>query len=724
MTAVADEQTIPRSAQGARLGRILLSPESVAIVGASDDSEKTAARPLKFMMEGHFQGRIYPINPRRETTLGHKAWPSLRDLPEVPEFVFIVTDTKFVVETARECGELGVSVICVLSGGFGEDGPEGLKRQAELLQVAREFGLRILGPNSIGVVNPGNGFLATANAAFAETNIPGGTTLVASQSGSVIGALMTRAKARGIGFAGLVSTGMEIDLTLGEICESTLEDPSVTSYALFLESLDNAESLVKFAHKAAKLKKGVTVYKLGRSDAAAQLSVSHTGALAGEDDEADALFRACGFVRVDNFEALIEAAILQTTIELLAPGRRARIGIITSTGGGAAILVDQLEMRGVDVARPSDSLFAQIEAAGITVGHNLIVDLTLAGTRHDKVLEALGAMQNSGEFDLIIFVIGSSARLHPELAVRAIAESVSGRTPVGAWALPDALASLSMLHAAGVPAFRTPESCADAVAGVFRRQEIQHEALANFAPRESDNGLVLNEVESAQLLAEVGVKTPESWIVALEPGGVPDSAFPVVLKALSRDLPHKSDAGAVILNVANQEQLEAAKGTITTNVAVYNSKIVVDQFLVQKMISNTVLELLIGYRVSPSVGPVVVLAAGGIYVELYKDSTLRLAPVTEEIALDMIAEVKAVAIARGFRSGPIGDVAALAKAIVAMSTLALADKRILEAEANPLVVLEDGQGVLALDALIRISDEVLPSPQESPFTSETQDLRD
>lgn len=683
------------------LGSALLAPASVALVGASDTAGKTTARPLEFMLSAGFEGRIYPINPRRGRVMGLPSYPSLTALPEVPEFVFLMTGTESVVDTVRECGELGVTVVCVLAGGFGEDGQEGQARQLELVRVARESGVRLVGPNSIGVVNPRNGFLATANAAFAEPEIPTGSVFVASQSGSVIGALMTRAKEVGIGFAGLVSTGSEIDLTLGEICEATLDDPGIQSYALFLESLENAPSLARFALQAAARGKGVSVLKLGRSEVAAQLSVSHTGALAGADDEADAFFKACGFVRVDVFEALVESTPLLDLITPVPADRRPRVGVITSTGGGAAVLVDELETRGVSVAKPSADVFAQLTAAGIDVIENVIVDLTLAGTRHDKVAAALDVLQSSGEFDVVVFVIGSSARLNPELAVRAIAESTTGETPVCAWAVPDALESLKMLQAAGVPAFRTPESCAEALSGALLRGTPQEPALENFRRPFAGETEVLDEVESARVLFQVGLETPRHWVLTPTDLQVPADAYPVVMKALSASLPHKSDAGAVILNIQDQQGLAAASARIVANVAEYAPDVRIDRFLVQETVSDGVLETLIGYRVSETVGPIIVLAAGGVNVEIYRDSSLRLAPVSESVAREMVDEVKALAIARGYRGGRVGDMDALVGALVRASNLALDAPDVIEAEMNPVLVRPQGQGVIALDALVR-----------------------
>ncbi|MFD2397440.1 CoA-binding protein [Prauserella oleivorans] len=294
----------------------LLWPRSVAVVGASGDPAKTTSRPQRFLRQAGFDGAVYLVNPAREEVLGERCYPSLSALPEVPDHVFVLTNAEPAIETVRECAALGVPVATILASGFGEEGPAGLERQERLCAAARDGGVRLIGPSSLGVVNPRNHLLLTANAAFDEELLEGDL-FVASQSGSMIGALVSRGKARGIGFAGLVSVGGEADLSIGALCEATVDDPGIAAYALFMESLQHTDELASFAHAAHRAGKPVVVYKLGRSEEAASLSVSHTGALAGEDSEADAFFRACGFTRVDHLEALIEAPAL---LRNLPPG--------------------------------------------------------------------------------------------------------------------------------------------------------------------------------------------------------------------------------------------------------------------------------------------------------------------------------------------------------------------------------------------------------------------
>ena len=257
------------------LRQALFSPRCVAIVGQSDDAAKTAGRPLKFLRQMGYAGRVYPINSRRESVLGERAWPSLAALPETPDHAYIVTPTEAAVEAVEECGRLGVELATVLADGFAETGGEGLARERRLRDTCARTGMRLVGPSSLGVVDLRTKAMLTANAAFDEPpELPAGRIFAASHSGSLIGALLSRGKARGVGFAGLVSVGNEVDLSLGEICATTLDDPGIDGYMLFLETMRHAETLRRFALAAAERGKPIIAYKLGRSAAARELAVS------------------------------------------------------------------------------------------------------------------------------------------------------------------------------------------------------------------------------------------------------------------------------------------------------------------------------------------------------------------------------------------------------------------------------------------------------------------
>jgi len=232
----------------AALRQALLSPRSVALVGASDDATKTASRPLRYLRQAGFAGRIYPVNPRRDTVLGERAWPSIAALPEVPDHAYILSPTETVVAAIEECGRAGVPVATILASGFGETGPEGVAREQKLQEIVARTGIRLIGPSSLGVVNVHEHLVLTANAAFAEPDLPVGGTFVASHSGSMIGALVSRGKARGVGFAGLVSVGNEVDLSIGELCAATLDDPSITGYLLYYAGSEETRPVISAAH--------------------------------------------------------------------------------------------------------------------------------------------------------------------------------------------------------------------------------------------------------------------------------------------------------------------------------------------------------------------------------------------------------------------------------------------------------------------------------------------
>jgi acetate---CoA ligase (ADP-forming) len=683
------------------LRQYLFAPASVAIVGQSDDAEKTAGRPLKFLRQLGYAGRIYPINPRRATVLGERAWPALAALPEAPEHAYIVTPTEAAVAAVEECGRLGVKVATVLADGFAEAGSEGLAREARLRAACAVSGMRLVGPSSLGVVDLRTKAMLTANAAFDETELPVGRIFAASHSGSLIGALLTRGKARGIGFAGLVSVGNEVDLSLGDICAATLDDPGIDGYMLFLETMRHAEALRRFALAAAARGKPIIAYKLGRSAAARELAVSHTGALAGEDDVADVFLASCGIARVDTFDALLEGPPLLSRVPA-AVREHKRVGVLTTTAGGATMVVDPLASRGITIEPASAATLARFAGAGIEVKPARMVDLTIAGARYETMKATLDILLTAPEFDLVLAVIGSSARAQPEATVQPLIESAGAGKPLAAFIVPDAPAALAALSRAGVPNFRTPEACADAIAAALSRQPPRATAARSWAHAGTD-GRILDELAAGALLERLGIQRAPSVVLEADIARAPSLPFsyPVAVKVLSADIAHKSDVGGVALDVADGAALVAAIAKINASVAERQPGARVTRMLVQPMVAGLG-EALIGYRVDRDVGPLIMVAAGGVLTEIAGDRSLRLAPVDLADAREMIVEVRGLAPLAGYRGRPKGDLEALARAIVALSRLA-DDASVAEAEINPLMVLPAGEGVVAVDALVKLA---------------------
>jgi acetate---CoA ligase (ADP-forming) len=680
----------------------LLKPDSVALIGVSDDPQKTSGRPLRFLRQAGFGGQVYPINPRRATVQGEGAFASLADLPEVPDHAFILTGAAQALDSLQDCIALGVPVATILASGFAEAGQDGDENSDRLVRLLQQGRTRLLGPSSIGLANLHNGLTLTANAAFAEPDLPRGGVFVASHSGSLIGAMASRGKRMGLGFAGLVSVGGETDLSIGQICAATLDDPDVTSYLLFLESLRHANDMRAFALAAADRGKPVAAFKLGRSEAAAELAVSHTGALAGADDVADMFLRDCGIARVTSFEGLLEIMPLLRRLPATPRKRVGRVGVVTTTGGGAAMAVDQLALRGVDIVAPSAETRAALTAAGVSAGAGRIVDLTLAGTRYDVMKAALDVLRAAPEFDMVLATVGSSARFNPELAVQpAVDAAAQPGLPLAVFVVPHAPDARRLLARAGVPAFENPETCADAISAALNRVVPRAGVQARNV---LSSGQMLSELASYTLLADTGMNVaPHVALDVDAPVPALPFAYPVVAKVLDPFIAHKSDAGGVILKIANAQELASAMQAIASNVAKALPGTQVRQVLVQQMVSG-VAEVLLGLRHDPSVGPVVVLAAGGVFTELYRDSTLRLAPVDHQTALEMIADLRISKIIEGFRGGPRGDAVALADAIVAMSHMAEhKDTPVLEGEVNPLLVLPEGHGVCAVDGLFKVA---------------------
>jgi acyl-CoA synthetase (NDP forming) len=721
------------------------------VIGQSNDPGKTAGRPLKFLRQAGYAGRIYPVNARRSKVLGESAWPSIDALPEAPEHVYVVTPIDGVMEAIEASGRAGVTVATVLTDGFAEVGEAGRAREVRLREIVATTGMRIVGPSSLGIVNLRNGMLLTANAAFDEPELSAGRIFAASHSGGMIGTLLSRGKACGIGFAGLVSVGNEVDLSLGEICDAVLDDPDIDGFLLFLETLRHADKLRAFAQRAAALGKPILSYKLGRSEQGRELAVTHTGALAGEDDVADAFFRDCGIARVETLSALTEGLPLLARVPARRERRNPRAAVVTTTAGGAAMVVDSLASRGVDLAAPTEATYGRFDAAGIKVSRSRLIDLTLAGARYEVMKAALDILTTAIEFDLVVVVVGSSARFYPELAVQPIIDSAGGNKPIAVFLVPEAPEARAALGRAGVANFYTPEACADAVAAALRRQMPRFSALSPCLPsgrlrasstgygesqgegafpqaqtrgeapslgtsvlsptsggehrcgalspqagRGKGDGRTLDELEAYVLLRRLGI--PHAPSVALDAKAVEAPTlpfeYPVALKVLSSSITHKSDVGAVTLGIPNGPALLDAITAMRTRLPQ------AQRVLVQPMIAG-VGEVLIGYRVDPDVGPLVMVAAGGIYTEIYRDRSLRLAPVDTEIAKEMIAEVQALKLLAGYRGKPAGDVAALAQAVVALSRLA-AEPAAIEAEVNPLIICPQGEGVVAVDAVVRM----------------------
>ncbi|MFI5034054.1 MAG: CoA-binding protein, partial [Reyranellales bacterium] len=439
----------------------LFAPKRVALIGASSDEKRTTSRPQRFLQKHGFPGEILPVNPGRAEIFGVKAWKSIDDIPGEIDHAYILLNGKDAVAALAACGKRGVKVASILAGGFADAGAAGASLQDELERIVKDTGIRLVGPNSIGTVSTDPAMALTANAAFAVDKLRAGNWGLVSQSGSLIGALLSRADARGIGFSRLISVGNEVDLKVGEIADLLVDDPKTKAILLFMETLRDGERLARAARRAHAAGKPVVAYKLGRSDIGQELAKSHTGAIAGSDATFDAFCQRHGIARVSMFESLIDVPALLVD---RPPARGKRVAVATTTGGGAAMVVDNMAMAGLDIADPPQELVDWLKPLGIAAGEGKLVDLTLAGAKPEIVAGTIERLLADDNNDAAIFVVGSSAQFNPELAVEPLLRFAKSEKSFAVALTPAAEKSLALLTAAGVPAFRHPESCAEAMA--------------------------------------------------------------------------------------------------------------------------------------------------------------------------------------------------------------------------------------------------------------------
>lgn len=683
----------------------LLKPRSVAVIGASADPGKTAGRPVAYLTKHGFSGAIYPVNPRADLIGGLKSYPDVQSLPEAPDVGIVLLGAERAHEAVRDLAARGTSAAIVLASGYTEVGEEGARRQQQLLEAAGR--MRVLGPNTIGLVNLTDNITLSATGALEMEGFQAGHIGVVSQSGGILGALLSRAAARGIGLSKLISTSNEADLEMADFIDHLADDEATSVIALYMEGVRNPAKFRAAALKAARKGKPVVVFKIGRSEAGASAAVSHTGALAGADRMYDALFREVGAIRAQTFADLLDIPAALASSRVL---RGRRVAVLTSTGGAGTLVADSLGTAGFETPAPDAATAAALRA--LQSGDHAVldrnpIDVTLAGLQPALLRGAIKALLASPSYDAAVVIVGSSGLAMPDLMADAINDCLPGSDkPLIVYVSPHAPGIASLLNQRGVPAFMAPESCTSALAAMLERARWT-EPAAGFelppAARTADvPGGSLDEAQAKQLFARFGVPCVREIVVsdaqeaqraARELGGS------VVLKILSSEITHKSDVGGVAVNVSAEAigaRLERMAGEVETRAGVRPK-----QFLVQEMVSGGV-ELILGFHRDP-LGCAILLGMGGVTAELLKDTTLRMLPPTglsRAEAESLVRELKTWPLLDGFRGRPVCDVHALVSAIVAFSRMAAAlGDRLVEAEINPVFVLPQGQGVRAADGV-------------------------
>jgi acetate---CoA ligase (ADP-forming) len=709
-----------RIASAAAVQRVL-SPGSVAVLG-SHRPGSVAAAIVANLRDGGFHGRLAWVNPHGGEGDGVPVYASLSDVPFDVGLAVIAVPAAAAVAAARECADAGVRAVVVISAGFAEVGASGHALQDELLDVLRGAGIRMVGPNCIGVANPAPG--VRMNATFAPAAPPYGSLALASQSGGYGIAAVDEAFRRGLGLSAFVSTGDKADLSGNDVLRAWQEDPATAAVLLYLESFGNPRAFGRVARRISSVKPVIAV-KSGRTAAGARAAASHTGALvAASDRTVDALFAHAGVIRAATLAEAFDAAELATSSPLPAGDR---VAIVTNAGGPAIACADACIATGLRV----DPLPGELErelAADLPPAASLRnpVDL-LAGATGTDYRTAIERLVAHDAVDAIIAIHVPTPLTARDEIVGALSGAAAGNTPVVAvpMAADESLRRGLLEEPRGMPAFRTPEEAARAVAHVcgyarWRRQPRTEPPNPAAGRQESAGALLARELARgegwlgpravAELLRAYSVPLVESRVAATPveaAAAVARLGAPCAVKAIARDLVHKSDAGAVRLEVGPDDAESAAEAVLA---AAQGAGAQTQGVLVQRMAAPGV-ELLLGVTSDPDFGPVVACAAGGTTAELVDDVQVRLAPLTREDAYAMVRSLRTFPLLDGYRGAPHADVAAVEEILVALAALAAAHPQIAELDCNPVIAGPDG--AVVVDARIRVAAPPPPRPWPS-----------
>jgi acetyltransferase len=698
--------------------RRFFSPRSVALLGATEDLAKFGGRCLQLMLDFGFTGAIFPVNPNRQSVFGRPCFPSLGALPGLPDHVGIVLPAQACIAAVAECGRLGIPFATVFSSGFGELGTaESSALQAELLRVARAGGVRIMGPNCNGLINFVDGFALTSTATIIGPRRPAGDIGVVGQSGGAAQVnVMWRAQELGLGISYQVSSGNDADLNLLDYMAFLVEDPGTRVVLALAERIADGDRLRLLAARAAELGKPIALIKFGRTEAGSRAAASHTGAVTGSDAVFEAASRQLGLIRVNDATELYEVAMLLRRRARPAGNGAAALAI---SGGNLVMLTDLAAANGIAFPPYAPETAAKLRRLipGFAAVNNP-TDLSTGaiGTR-DTFANAARIMLEDPAIDAVIPVI----TIAPTDDIRAItALSESSDKPVAIlWtgrSADDPALTPQTLIAEGHAVFRDAQPCAQALARSMRWTAFLRRRAAAKPPRrpaDADaegarrllraSGPTLSEAASRAVLGCYGLFGPRETVVATPMDAVAAAAQiggAVVLKIVSADIAHKTEAGAVRLDLRGGEAVRQAATEILAAAAAYAPGARIDGILVQEMVAGGQ-EMLLGMTRDITFGPVLTIGFGGIHVEVLRDVTFRLPPISAAEAAEALEDLRLAPMLRGVRGAPAADLAALADAISRFSWLATElGGEIEEIDVNPLAVLPSGQGVRVLDALV------------------------
>jgi len=689
------------------------NPKSVAVIGASREPRKVGHRILRNILDYGFKGEIYPVNPNAEEVLGCRCYKSILDIPSEVDLSIIAVPAKIVPSVAEQCGVKGVKGIVVISAGFSETGREGARLEKELLGICRKYGMRMQGPNCLGIINTAS----RLNASFAATNPPRGKIAFVSQSGALGSTILNWAIQNHIGFSSFISLGNETDLNAADFLEALGEDEETKVIGLYIEGVKNGRRFIEVSEKLTR-KKPVIALKAGTTDVGMRAVSSHTGALAGSDAAFSAAFKKAGILRADTLEELFNL-VLSFEKQPLPKGKR--VLIVTNGGGPGVLAADACEKKGLDLPSLEHSIRERLRRKlPPHASVNNPVDI-LGDADEERYRIALDAGLKSSRVDGIIVILTPQAMTPIEKIAQVLAEiKETSKKPIIAtfMGIPNDSPAIKTIREKGIPNYEYPETAAYVLSRMYeyliissRREKpekaikIKHSKIMEIIRRaRSEDRLNLTVMEAFQIGRAAGIPIPQAKIAKSreEVGEISDSiGYPVALKIVSPEILHKTDVGGVILNIQSRKDAERGYDEILRKARRFMPQARITGVLVQKMVPQGK-EVIVGAVRDAQFGPLIMFGLGGIYVNFLQDVSYRLCPLSRREAEEMIQETRAYILLRGVRGESPSDINSIVEIILKVSQIMNQFEEIREMEINPLFVYERGKGCSAVDIRITL----------------------
>lgn len=689
--------------------RALINPSSVALVGVSDDPGKMSGNPVRVLAASDFEGIVYPVNPNRETIGGMKCFASVDDIEGTPDVALVVVPFKAVASSIEAAGRKGIKAAIVISSGFAEIGGEGVVRQAALKAIAKQAGVRIVGPNCTGYFSAAGKLPLGTSAAFLTGRYRPGNVAFITQSGAIGTAMLARAHERGMGPSLWFSTGNEMDLNVADFMMAAVVDDNSRAMMLYLESIRDVEGFAEAAQNALVVGKPIIALKVGRSALGAEKAQAHTGALMGADNVYEGYFRQNGVVRVDSIESLLPVCSLFATRRKWGKGR---VGMVSVSGGLAVYAADRFEEQGIKLANLSDETMEKLRQTSEFSTPGNPFDPAGAVTSNPQIMiDSIQAFLDDPEVDVLVIVLPFGVhilRVVPPVVADAAQKSDKMICFVR-WMPSDyGREETDIFYDLDVPVFQTVDECTDALKArtIWENERLaiigSEKAGVSDNPPEFPTADILIETDTRKLLAQYGMRSPKEALVAAQSDAIKVAeqiGAPVVIKIVSSDIAHKTEAGGVKLGIGAGQAGEAYDA-IMLNAKAYDPSAKIEGVVVQETIGSGI-DAIVGGKHDPSFGPVIMVGVGGEFAEAMAKVATRPVPISRFDAENMIDEAGLTPLLASTRRGRPSDRAALVDSLLSVSRLLMDHgSKIAELDINPLRVMLEGDGVVALDGLI------------------------